>query len=475
MRRIDSFLRKSLGAAVILAAAWASTCVSQSASQDSISLGVSLPPDWENSPPTQGSLQGQMFRHKGQPPFEVSLQQNTKNPAASAISLPFECDFVFGVMRSMNQGNLTILRSRPDYFPQEYYARILLPKNQEDAAMFSCLFLGSSSVLLALRPAPTPSQAGTITPLLRAIVDATKAQSTLVYAPGEIPLPRLNVSVAMSHGIWAVGKVMMLGFGESDLLVRTGGSAELKILPLLSKGSCSADLKASGRAQLAPGPNATIKKHSNPPYLSSFWESTALEWVPNYGPGDIMFSVVCRQLTSTDMLFAQIVYGSEAGIPDSENNLVSASLDEIADAISRGPKGDGVLYIPPPAPPPPAPPGVIGGVIGGVIVPNLGSSSTGPGARYIAVGAAIQAAHLVKRVDPIYPPLARQTRVSGTVKLHAIIDKDGSVLELQAISGHPLLIQSAMDAVKQWKYQPTLLNNDPVLVDTQIDVIFLLE
>jgi TonB family protein len=92
--------------------------------------------------------------------------------------------------------------------------------------------------------------------------------------------------------------------------------------------------------------------------------------------------------------------------------------------------------------------------------------------KRIRVGSNVQAARLVNRVQPIYPPLARQTHVSGTVKLHAIIGKDGAVEQLQVISGHPLLVQSALDAVKQWRYQSTLLNGEPVEVDTEIDVIF---
>jgi len=84
----------------------------------------------------------------------------------------------------------------------------------------------------------------------------------------------------------------------------------------------------------------------------------------------------------------------------------------------------------------------------------------------------VQAARLVNKVTPLYPPLARQTRISGTVRLHAIIGKNGGVEQLQVVSGHPLLVQSALDAVRQWRYQPTLLNGDPVEVDTEIDVVF---
>jgi protein TonB len=81
---------------------------------------------------------------------------------------------------------------------------------------------------------------------------------------------------------------------------------------------------------------------------------------------------------------------------------------------------------------------------------------------------------LINRVTPVYPPLARQTRISGTVRLHALIAKDGTVQQLEVMSGHPLLVQAALDAVKQWRYRPTLLNGEPVEVDTTIDVIFTL-
>ena len=119
--------------------------------------------------------------------------------------------------------------------------------------------------------------------------------------------------------------------------------------------------------------------------------------------------------------------------------------------------------------------GSMGGVIGGVIG-GAGSTAAPPPPKVtpkrITVGGNVQAAHLVNRVQPVYPPLARQTRISGTVKLHAIIGKNGAVEQLQVVSGHPLLVQSALDAVRQWRYQPTLLNGEPVEVDTEIDVIF---
>ena len=113
--------------------------------------------------------------------------------------------------------------------------------------------------------------------------------------------------------------------------------------------------------------------------------------------------------------------------------------------------------------------GVIGGVIGGV---GGAPPPPKPAQTRIRQGGAVTAASLVNRVQPNYPPLARQTRISGTVRLHAIISKSGNVESLEVMSGHPLLVQAALDAVRQWRYRPTTLNGEPVEVDTTIDVIF---
>ena len=122
------------------------------------------------------------------------------------------------------------------------------------------------------------------------------------------------------------------------------------------------------------------------------------------------------------------------------------------------------------------PGGVAGGSMGGVLGGVIGGGKAPPPPKItpkrVMVGGNVQAARLVNKVQPLYPPLARQTRISGTVKLHAIIGKDGSVQQLVMVSGHPLLVQAALDAVRQWRYQPTLLNGEPVEVDTEIDVIF---
>jgi protein TonB len=87
----------------------------------------------------------------------------------------------------------------------------------------------------------------------------------------------------------------------------------------------------------------------------------------------------------------------------------------------------------------------------------------------------VMEAMLVRRVQPEYPPLARAAHVSGTVQLRAIIARDGTVRELQVVSGNPLLVQAARAAVIKWRYRPTLLNGEPVEVETYITANFVLE
>ncbi len=115
--------------------------------------------------------------------------------------------------------------------------------------------------------------------------------------------------------------------------------------------------------------------------------------------------------------------------------------------------------------------GVIGGIIGGVVPQAIAPPRE---IRRIRVGGNVQQAKLVNQVLPLYPPLAKSARIQGTVRLDALISKEGTIQNLRVLSGHPLLVQSAMDAVRQWRYQPTLLNGEPVEVVTTIDVVFTL-
>jgi protein TonB len=118
------------------------------------------------------------------------------------------------------------------------------------------------------------------------------------------------------------------------------------------------------------------------------------------------------------------------------------------------------LTQPPPPPPPPTPPPP----------PPLPAAKT----EVLRISGGAQAARLIHQVNPDYPEIAKRTRVQGVVVLDAIINKEGAVESLRVVSGHLLLNQAAIDAVRQWRYQPTLLNSEPVEVATTITVTFTL-
>jgi protein TonB len=136
--------------------------------------------------------------------------------------------------------------------------------------------------------------------------------------------------------------------------------------------------------------------------------------------------------------------------------------------------------------PPPAAVGVVGGVPGGIpggqlngVIGGIISSSN----RAIAPMAAIMPKRVrvsqgviqgqcIRRVEPVYPKIALSAHVQGVVQLKAIISKNGDITELEALSGHPILVPAAMDAVKQWHYRPYLLNGEAVEVETNITVTF---
>lgn len=95
-----------------------------------------------------------------------------------------------------------------------------------------------------------------------------------------------------------------------------------------------------------------------------------------------------------------------------------------------------------------------------------------PRTERLVVTGGVTEGHLIRRVAPEYPPVARANRIEGDVLLHAIIARDGSIENLSVVSGHPFLVRAALDAVRQWRYQPFLLSGRPVEVDTEILVRF---
>jgi protein TonB len=125
------------------------------------------------------------------------------------------------------------------------------------------------------------------------------------------------------------------------------------------------------------------------------------------------------------------------------------------------------------------PGGVIGGVVGGVIGGTGTTAAPPPAARpvqkVVRVGGNVKAPRRTYSVNPEYPPLAREARIGGTVVVDAVIDEHGNIVQARVVSGHPLLIDAALKAVLQWKYEPTTLNGQPVSLELQVQVHFNLD
>ncbi len=134
--------------------------------------------------------------------------------------------------------------------------------------------------------------------------------------------------------------------------------------------------------------------------------------------------------------------------------------------------------------PPPASSGVIGGVVGGVpggttggVIGGLVTSTAPPPSVAKPVGpkkvsSGVMEGNLLKRIDPPYPSMAKIAHIQGDVVLQATISKQGTIENLRGVSGHPILIQAAMEAVRQWRYRPYELNGEPVEVETTVTVRF---
>jgi TonB family protein len=167
----------------------------------------------------------------------------------------------------------------------------------------------------------------------------------------------------------------------------------------------------------------------------------ALQLDPQYSDAMAYMNLLIRE--RADLADSPEQYRSETELAD---QWVQKALD--------AKKAQAQLVQAPPPPPPPRPPNNV--------------------VTRIRVGGGVQQENLIHKIDPVYPPLAYQARIQGTVRFTAIIGRDGRIENLQLVSGHPLLVQAAREAVSQWEYRPTLLNGSPVEVVTQVDVNFTL-
>jgi len=227
-----------------------------------------------------------------------------------------------------------------------------------------------------------------------------------------------------------------------------GGSASL-ILKYLDTSSLSPDLAQKVQAAIPLQPGSPLGNAELQQVKAAVKEiDTHLAVAIRTFQGEATLSIM---LPGTS---ANIVSGVAGGapsriIPDGVSGGVSGG---ITGGVSRGVSG-----------------GVSSGAPGALIADG---AATTPGA--IRVGGNVQANNLIKKVTPLYPPEAKAARIQGLVRFTATIGKDGTITNLEVVSGHPLLVESAQSAVSQWVYKPTLLNGQPVEVITQIDVNFTL-
>jgi periplasmic protein TonB len=180
-----------------------------------------------------------------------------------------------------------------------------------------------------------------------------------------------------------------------------------------------------------------------------------------------VIKVIPRQFDAGKLMAPKVVPKEIAVIKEDElpppASAVGGVMGGVAGAGGGMPGGvlGGIMSsVPSAAPPPPPPP-----------PPPVKKVET---VQRLKVGGNVQGAMILKKTQPIYPPLAKSARVSGVVHLAAVIAKDGTIQELHAVGGPALLVQAAMDAVRTWVYRPTMLNGEPVVVETTIDVNFTL-
>jgi protein TonB len=112
----------------------------------------------------------------------------------------------------------------------------------------------------------------------------------------------------------------------------------------------------------------------------------------------------------------------------------------------------------------------MGGIFGGQAAPKVKAEAP----KKVNISAGVAVGMLLQKTQPVYPPIAKAARVSGTVVIQATISKTGAIEGLKVVSGPAMLQQAAIDAVRSWRYRPYLLNNEPVEVETTVNVIFTL-
>ena len=215
----------------------------------------------------------------------------------------------------------------------------------------------------------------------------------------------------------------------ASFALQTLGIAILLMLPLIyTEGLPKLHLISMSAPLPPPGPPPVNVRHSNPnPGQSNMFHGIVVS--PSIIPAEI--SRVVDDSTPQDAAPCSICVPGGTGTVSTVNNVFNSL-------------GNSAAMVPPPPKPVAHPPRI----------------------SHMMEG------HLIYKVQPVYPPLARSARIQGSVLLRAVISRGGTIENLSVISGHPMLVGAAIDAVRQWRYRPYILNDDPVEVETQVTVNF---
>ena len=281
---------------------------------------------------------------------------------------------------------------------------------------------------------------------------------------------------------------------------------ELEGLVVAGRGNSQAKgaLAEAGKAVWQPGKN--VGTHFAEGMVGNFHLKKPRTWV------DVFISVLGHSVVVVILILVPLYFTQAINLKQYQNTFLAApppppppppppAAVHVMPRVPRSFFTQGKLFAPKFIPkkvaeikeqaPPPVPSGVAGGVLGGVPGGQLGGVLGGvlgasghvpapPPPPRVAhkgpyrVGGQVQAPRLIHQVQPVYPPLARQARIQGDVIIDSVIDAQGRVTQMKVVSGSPLLVESAIHALQQWRYQPTLLNGQPVAVDMLVTVHFAL-
>jgi protein TonB len=233
--------------------------------------------------------------------------------------------------------------------------------------------------------------------------------------------------------IAAIAAILLLGFGGFYALNRKPAPKPLVAGQTLAQPADSTSLASASKPKPTPTTTAT-------PATTTAPETAVTTDQPS--PAPVQSAAMQQQLNAPSVLKGNLKPASDTSAPPPPSGNIDMGSS-----------------------------GATPNVFGSKPAPTV---TAAPSNKVISVAASIMTGRAVSRTPPVYPAFARTARVDGTVVLHATISKAGTVQNVSVISGPPMLRQSALDAVKTWRYKPYLLDNEPVEVETTVNVIFVL-